>query len=148
MKPSKALQIGLCRSAGGLLFTPDTDIIKISTINVARLTLFVVVLREWIDFKNRLVITPTTMQIKIGEKVQNSFPSKNLFNIGADDYQYFASSRTDMLANRHRWQEYSFNTCIGPNMTLAESVSIRDVMNSIFVDQMLHLKERCKNASK
>jgi hypothetical protein len=136
MKPSKAIQVGLCRSAGGLIFTPCSDIIKIPSIEVARLTMFVVVLKEWIDFTNRLVIIPNKMQLKIGEKIQQSSPTKNIFTVGADDHQYFLSCRTDMLANRRNWSEYSFNNCTGPIVTLADAIAFRNVLNQIFVDEM------------
>ena len=86
------------------------------------------------------------MQIKVGDKVQQSFQTKNIFTLEADDHQYFNSYKTDALANRHQWSEFSFNTCIGPIITLADSVSIRNVMNNIFVDEMSVVKAKMRGA--
>lgn len=145
MKPSKGLQIGLCRSRHGFLASPETDIIRIPSGDVARLNAFVVVLKEWVNFDERLAIIPEKMQMKIKDRVQHTFPTKNIFEVTEDDYHYFASSRTDMLANRHRWCEHSFNNCMGPFMTLADAISVRDIMNKMFVDDMTDLKRKLRN---
>jgi hypothetical protein len=146
MKPSKGLQVGLCRSKQGYLAAPETDFIRIPSGDVARLNVFVVVLKEWVNFDERLVIIPEKLQMKIKDRVQQTFSTKNIFEVNEDDYQYFASSKTDMLANRHHWCEYSFNNCIGPLITLADAVSVRDVMNKMFVDDMGELKMKLKSS--
>lgn len=145
MKPSKGLQVGLCRSRNGYLAAPETDIIRITSGDIARLNVFVVVVKEWVNFDERLVIIPEKMQMKIKDRVQHTFPTKNIFEVSEDDYHYFVSSRTDMLANRHQWCEYSFNNCIGPLMTLSDAISVRDLMNRMFVDDMEDLKRKLKN---
>ncbi len=147
MRASKALQIGLCRSNYGYLFAPETDIIRTSAKDVARLNMFVVVLKEWIDFNDRLVIIPDKMPIKIGDRVQHSQPTKCIFDTDEDDYQYFKSCKTDMLANRNKWGEFSFNSCVGPFMTLAEAVSVRKNMNRMFVDDKNSFKARLKKTN-
>ena len=156
MRPSKALQVALCRSQDGVVYTPDTDIINVHSsdartslsIDVARLTMFVVVLKEWIDFQNRLVVLPDKLYIKIGDKIQHSISPKSVFDVNGDDHEYFNSNRTDLLGNRKFWREFSFNNCSGPFITLAEAVSFRDEMNKTFVKEMQHLKAKCTNSER
>jgi hypothetical protein len=156
MRPSKALQVALCRSEDGVVFTPDTDIINVHSsdvrtplsIDVARLTMFVVVLKEWVDFQNRLVVLPDRLHVKIGDKVQHSIPPKSVFDVNGDDHEYFSSNRSDLLGNRKLWREFSFNNCCGPFITLAEAVSFRDEMNRTFVKEMQHLKTKYTNSER
>jgi hypothetical protein len=146
MRASKALQVGLCRSQHGYLCVPESDIIRLPSADVTRLNVFAIVLKEWVDFENRLVIIPSKMHIKIGESVQYSYPAKSVLDINEEDHQYFRSCRTDLLANRHQWIEYCFNSCVGPIMTLAEAISTCKIMNKTFIDDMRTFKLRMRNA--
>lgn len=142
MKPSRAIQLGLCRSAGGFVFAPTTDILRTTSKEIARLTMFIVVIRDWIDFKNRLVVVPNRMQLKRGNKVLHSSPTKCVFTLTADDHNYFNYYKTDGLANRRDWSEYSFNNCIGPIITLSDAISFRDVFNQIFVADLHNMQKK------
>lgn len=146
MKPSKGLQVGLCRSRKGYLFTPETDAIRIPSGDIGRMNTFVVVLKEWVNFEDRLCIIPDKMQMKIRDRVQHTFPTKNIFEVNEDDYNYFSSCKTDMLANRHHWTEYSFNSCFGPFITLADAVAVRNHLNKMFVDDVHDFKSRLRSS--
>lgn len=136
MKASKAIQLGLCRSAGGFVFAPTENVIQTSTKQIARLTMFIVVIGDWIDFKNHLVIVPHSMPFEQGDNVHTS-SLKNIFTLAAEDHDFF---KPDDFVGKD-WVEYSFNNCTGPIVSFADAVSIRNVFNQIFVNDLYRMKK-------
>lgn len=118
--------------------------------DISKLPMFVVVLKQWIDFSRQCVILPKHLKrVSLGDRVVQSV---EIWNTKPVDWTYFLNFRGSNLAAMHDWQECSFNSLIGPFLNMTDACNMRDVQNRMFmakriVDSSMQLIPHARSSS-